>query len=217
VSGVLVHRVAGVLALGGVPLLLMPWAGLDGGPVLAVRLPLEGLAWIGLSALVIPVVMRRAARDPRVLRDNPKMLPARTTPAIVAVGLGSWLGYLIAYELFFRGVLLMGAWQAAPLGVALTLQVAIYAGAHVAQGRRVALASIPFALVLSLITIRSGSVVTAIVIHTLNAWIGDLYFVRADRRAHASHPGGEHDDAGVGLDPVAAVDEPQPRSQAQVA
>lgn len=220
VSGVLVGRLAGALALGLMPVSLLPWIGLPASDVLAVRLPPEGLAWIGVSALTIPFVMRRAAQNPRVLRDNPKMLPTRTTPAVVALGLGSWLGYLIAYELFFRGVLLLGAWQAAPLAVALVIQVVLYAGAHLAQGRQVALASIPFALVLGVITIRTESAVTAIAIHTLNAWIGDFYFMRARRRARTAGSSlavGQHHDAGAGIDPVAAVGDLQPRPQAEVA
>jgi membrane protease YdiL (CAAX protease family) len=73
--------------------------------------------------------------------------------------------FLVAYELFFRAILLQFClvWLAMP--AAIVINVVLYAGAHLFSTRQELIGTVPFGLLLCGITLYSQSILPAILIH----------------------------------------------------
>ena len=92
----------------------------------------------------------------------------------------SWTAYLLAYEFMFRGYLLfisvayLGVWPA------IALNVAIYALVHVPKGYKEAFGAVPFGIVLGIITIQTGTIWVAFVVHVIMALSNEWFSLRAN-------------------------------------
>lgn len=91
--------------------------------------------------------------------------------------------FLICYELFFRGLLLSFclAWTSIPIAIA--INVVLYALAHAFSSRQELLGTVPFGALLCLLTIYSGSIWPAIIIHLLLGMPYDVFTLYAPKRA----------------------------------
>ncbi|HRO70590.1 MAG TPA: CPBP family intramembrane metalloprotease [Chitinophagaceae bacterium] len=75
--------------------------------------------------------------------------------------------FLISYEWFFRGVLLFGCMSITGAASAILINLVLYAFIHGVNGKREVLGSIPFGLLLCLLTIWCHSVWPAVVLHLI--------------------------------------------------
>jgi membrane protease YdiL (CAAX protease family) len=73
--------------------------------------------------------------------------------------------FIIAYELWFRGFLLIDSVAFFGIPTALLLNVGLYALLHIVNGKREVLACIPFGLLLCFLCIWQGAAWPAIAIH----------------------------------------------------
>ena len=79
--------------------------------------------------------------------------------------------FLLAYEVFFRGVLFWYSLQFTNLVNAIIINLFFYALIHITESKKEILGSIPFGLVLCLFTYYSGSIWPAFIIHaSLSIW-----------------------------------------------
>ena len=76
-----------------------------------------------------------------------------------------WIIYLLGYEILFRGIFLFPL--AAILGVwpAIAINTLFYSGSHIPKGIKEAIPAIPFGIILCLITLLTGSILAAFIIH----------------------------------------------------
>ena len=75
--------------------------------------------------------------------------------------------FLVIYEFFFRGVMLQSVAVSAGIEWAIVINLVLYAIAHIYSNRKEFIGSVPFGLLLCLITIKLQSVWPAIVIHLM--------------------------------------------------
>ncbi len=86
--------------------------------------------------------------------------------------------YILAYETFFRGWLFEDSIDRFGLWPAVGLNVLLYAGFHIPNGRNEAIATIPFGLVMCLLVWWSGSVIPAICLHLVLSLVFDYKILR---------------------------------------
>ena len=102
----------------------------------------------------------------RVLRWSKRLL----------VGSGiTWIIYLIAYESLFRGLLLytFEVWFGAMIAV--SVNVCIYVMVHIPKGVKEAVGAIPLGIIMCWITLKTGDIWSAVVIHIVMA-LSNEYF-----------------------------------------
>lgn len=170
VNHITFNRVFGFVAMGVIPgivcLLMLPGYTLAGfGLAWNGATALYSLAWTaGLSALVIPLALF-SARKPKNLVNYPQIRARTWTNKIVLINIVGWALYLFGYEFLFRGVLLFPL--AAHFGVwpAIAVNIALYAATHIPKGLDETIGAVPLGLVLCLLTLTSGTLWIAFLVH----------------------------------------------------
>ena len=87
---------------------------------------------------------------------------------ILLVAMG-WMVYLTGYEFLFRGLMLTSCYNAFGYWPAIVINLALYSALHLPKGLKEATAAIPFGLLICYLTLESGSIFPAILIHSVQA------------------------------------------------
>lgn len=164
------NRLAGFVLMGVVPavccLIFLPGYSLaDFGLSFLPQTALFSAVWIlGLWALVIPTAWF-SARKPKNLVNYPMIRAKVWTCRTIWINIAGWALYLFGYEFLFRGVLLFPL--AASIGVwpAIAVNIAMYSATHIPKGLDETLGAIPLGLVLCLLTLASGTIWIAFLVH----------------------------------------------------
>lgn len=174
---VLFQRYVGFLFLGVLPsvvtFVVLPTSWADYG----VKLPqnIETLYWIvGLAVIIIPLNAWNAKKADNLLM-YPQIRATEWTKQTFIHEYTSWIAYLLAYELLFRGFLLFALYRVSGAWVASMVNVALYAIAHVPKGQKEAIGAIPLGLLLCYLTLRTGDIWIAVVVHIILA-ISNSFF-----------------------------------------
>jgi len=129
---------------------------------------------IGLSLILISVNLL-AGRHPVNLAMYPEIRTPLWSGKLLAASALSWIVYLGSYEFMFRGFLLFPLALAYGKMLAITVNTAMYAFAHLQKGLREALGAIPLGVVLCLISLDTGSIWAACIAHSSlaisNEWV----------------------------------------------
>ncbi|MDB0020813.1 CPBP family intramembrane metalloprotease [bacterium] len=142
----------------------------DLGLTLIYETSLFSLLWIlGLSILIVPLVYF-SAKNPKNLLNYPQIRAKVWTKKMICINALGWFLYLFGYEFLFRGVLLIPLLE--PLGMwpAITINIALYSATHIPKGLDETIGAIPLGFVLSLLTISSGTIWIAFIVHVVMAW-----------------------------------------------
>lgn len=142
----------------------------------------EVVIWsVGLSIVVI--LMNFFATKSR---DNLAMYPqirSKNWPNSLIVKSGlTWVAYLIAYEFLFRGYLLFSWEWEAGAALAIAVNIALYALVHVPKGIKEAFGAIPLGIVLCLLTLKTGSIWIAIIVHVAMALSNEWFSIYYQKR-----------------------------------
>src|SRR5690606_7569153 len=132
------------------------------------------LIWIvGLCALVIPLAAF-SAKKPKNLINYPQIRAKNWDRSIYFKNLLGWALYLFGYEFLFRGILLIPLVE--PLGIwpAIAINIALYSATHIPKGLDETIGAIPLGLVLCLLTLASGTIWIAFIVHVAMAWTNSL-------------------------------------------
>lgn len=124
---------------------------------------------IVVLALIVFPLSRFSARKPENLEYYPLIRAKVWTPGTVWISLGGWAIYLLGYELLYRGVLLMPLAQSIGVWPAIFVNIAFYSATHIHKGMQEAVGAIPLGLVLCLITLETGTIWTAFIVHLVMA------------------------------------------------
>ncbi len=127
--------------------------------------PLLMLLTVVLGAVAI-VVAKRNSSNPAVLKNYPQLKVTDGPQSLMVANVVTWAIYLFGYELFFRGYLLFSALDAMSMSMAVALNVGLYFLAHIFKGWRESLSSIPFGILLCVLTISTGNFWSAFIIHS---------------------------------------------------
>ena len=131
-------------------------------------------AWtLGLSALVIPLAYF-SAKNPKNLVNYPQIRTKEWTKKTLFINLLGWALYLFGYEFLFRGTLLIPLVEPLGLWTAIAINIALYSATHIPKGLDETLGAIPLGLVLCLLTVASGTIWIAFIVHVAMAWTNSL-------------------------------------------
>lgn len=160
------HWLAAALLLGLLPLCGARLGGLRARDVgLGAGRARAGAAWTAIGVPVALLAGRWAAADPHLRAVYPLDRALAPTAASFLPHAALLLAYYVAWELLFRGVLLLGLRQRLGAGPANALQTALSVTAHFARPAVETLSAIPAGLAFGAITLRSRSIWPAVIIH----------------------------------------------------
>ena len=124
---------------------------------------------LGLSVLVIPLAYF-SAKKPKNLVNYPQIRAKVWTQKTVFITALGWALYLFGYEFLFRGTLLFPLVDALGVWPAIAVNIALYSATHIPKGLDETIGAIPLGLVLCLLTLASGTIWIAFLVHVAMAW-----------------------------------------------
>ena len=133
------------------------------------------------SVLLIPAVLLAgsyAAKQNGNLAQYPQVRARAWTPAILVISAISWILFLFAYEFLFRGFLFFASLDVLGTVPAIALNCALYALAHVYKGPGETFGAIPVGVLLCYLTLSTGNIWSAVLIHSLMALSNEWYSLR---------------------------------------
>ncbi len=123
----------------------------------------------GLCALVIPLAYI-SAKKPKNLVNYPQIRAAIWTNKTVFINALGWFIYLFGYEFLFRGTLLFPLVDTLGVWPAIAINIALYSATHIPKGLDETIGAIPLGLVLCILTLQSGTIWIAFLVHVAMAW-----------------------------------------------
>ena len=142
----------------------------DLGLTLIYETSLFSLFWIFvLSAIIVPLTYL-SAQKPKNLANYPQIRAKVWSKKMLFINALGWFLYLFGYEFLFRGVLLIPLIE--PLGMwpAIAINIALYSATHIPKGLDETIGAIPLGFALCLLTISSGTIWVAFIVHVVIAW-----------------------------------------------
>jgi membrane protease YdiL (CAAX protease family) len=142
----------------------------DYGLTILPKTTLFSVIWtLGLSALVIPLAYI-SAKKPKNLVNYPQIRAKVWTNRTVFINALGWFIYLFGYEFLFRGTLLFPLVDTLGVWPAIAINIALYSATHIPKGLDETIGAIPLGLVLCLLTLQSGTIWIAFLVHVAMAW-----------------------------------------------
>lgn len=139
----------------------------------------DSLIWIGIFAPVIILVNYFIAGKGTNLQKYPQIRLKTWSAQSLIINFSTWVIYLFAYEAFFRGLLLFSFYYTFGIKTAIIVNIILYALAHLPKGNREIIGSVPFGLVLCLITLSTESFFAAFLIHGIMAISYEFFSIKA--------------------------------------
>lgn len=128
---------------------------------------------VGLSAVIIPLASF-SARKPKNLINYPQIRSKVWTRRTYILNLLGWALYLFGYEFLFRGILFIPLLEPIGLWPAIAINIALYSATHIPKGLDETIGAIPLGLGLCLLTVASGTIWIAFLVHVAMAWTNSL-------------------------------------------
>ena len=142
----------------------------DYGLTILPETTLFSVIWtLGLSALVVPLAYI-SAKKPKSLVNYPQIRATIWTNKTVFINALGWFIYLFGYEFLFRGTLLFPLVDTLGVWPAIAINIALYSATHIPKGLDETIGAIPLGLVLCLLTLQSGTIWIAFLVHVAMAW-----------------------------------------------
>lgn len=175
------QRYLGMLSIGLIPALVM-WLCLGKG-LTAYGVTLENidtsLYWIlGLGTPIL-IISYFKTQSPGNLASYPMIREKEWGRKLVFQNAISWIGYLVGYELMFRGILLFGLVPLLGVWPAIAVNAALYALAHIPKNVGETLGAIPLGIFFCLLTLHTGTVWIAMFVHFIIALSNSFFSLRA--------------------------------------
>jgi membrane protease YdiL (CAAX protease family) len=179
VYGIILQRVTGFLLFGILPavlILINTEKGLfDYG--LNLKKLSTSLIWIGILTPVILGFSWLASRSKKNLAQYPQIRENEWNISLLFLSSLSWIIYLIGYEFMFRGFLLFNCHNAYGILAAVIINTVIYSLVHFHKGLGETIGAIPLGVILSLLTLKTGSIMIALVVHILMALSNEWFSI----------------------------------------
>ena len=141
------------------------------------------LVSIGINRLA-----RKAGAKESVQKSYPQLRTVEWSNTLMAINSLTWLIYLFGYELFFRGYLLYSARDFMSVPAAIGLNLIFYALGHSLKGWREILGSIPFGLLVCGLTISTGNIWSAFIIHGTMALSAEWFTAKRMQTSRLNKP-----------------------------
>lgn len=133
----------------------------------------------GLAACALVVNIIRAGK-PANYSLYPQIRSGEWTTSLLGYYIFGWALYLLGYEFLFRGILFFSGINILPLWLNILINCVLYALAHLPKGRLEIIASLPFGIILCLLSWHTGSFWAAWGVHLALALSNSLIALRAN-------------------------------------
>lgn len=142
------------------------------------------LVWtLGLTALVVPLAYI-SAKKPKNLVNYPQIRAKEWTTKIIFINALGWALYLFGYEFLFRGTLLFPLVDSIGVWPAIAVNIGLYSATHIPKGLDETIGAIPLGLVLCLLTLASGTIWIAFLVHVAMAWTNSFTALKFHPEIH---------------------------------
>ncbi len=134
------------------------------------------------SYLTLPVIIIASyfwSASPANLALYPQIRIEKWSGQIVALSAVSWIAFLVAYEFFFRGFLLFASFSVLNPWPAIALNCSLYGFAHFNKGPGETFGAVIAGVLLCYLTLRTGNIWSAVVIHSVIALSTEWFSLRA--------------------------------------
>lgn len=176
---VISEKILGFFFLGVVPALaLFSLLGIPFGKLgLEIQESPISILWTVLICIVVFLMNFVVPKSEAHLEIYPQIRVNNWGWSLLILDTLGWVVYLLAYELLFRGILLFvlaplwGVWPA------ILISTALYALAHVPIQMKEAFGAFPFGILLSMMTLYTGSIWMAFFIHLSLAVSNNLFCI----------------------------------------
>lgn len=178
----IIQRFLGLMFLGIIPLVTLFAIGMNDIESLGISFnsyPVTLLSILIVSSLIIAGNYFIGKKKSNYL-IYPQMRIKKWNTKFMLVNAITWLIYLGAYEMAFRGILIFPFIDLLGIELTVALNISIYALVHVPKGKKETLGAIPLGFVLCIITISTKSIFPAFVIHAIMAISNDIYAMKAN-------------------------------------
>ncbi len=125
-------------------------------------------------AAILPVNYLNA-RHPSNLAMYPQIRVKKWPVSLLILSGLSWIVYLFAYELLFRGILFFSSMDLLGFWPSVILNAGIYSLVHIPKGAKEALAAIPMGILLCWLVFITGSFWVAFFVHILLALTNEWF------------------------------------------
>ncbi len=179
-AGILLQRFVGALFLGfgGIAI----WVGLFGAWPSWASLGRASttVAWtIGMTVVALPFVAL-SGRKPAMHKLYPEIRTKEWTGRLALQSLGAWAFYLLGYEVFFRGLITLGAVALFGLWPGLSVATALYVLAHLRKDANETFACIPMGFVFGMAAVQTGSIIAPWLAHIAFASVSEIVTARTN-------------------------------------
>ncbi len=182
-SRYLIRKVSGFILFGVIP----AWVGilfLDLHPVTLFLFKPNGKYFaeiVVITAIILIFINSLNAGNESIQKSYPELRLRKWSTGSLLIEAFGWIIYLLGYEYLFRGILLFTSVDAFGIPTAITINLAIYSGLYLQKRLKEAVAAIPFGALLCYITLESGSVLPAIIIHCIQAISAEMACIYRNR------------------------------------
>ena len=170
-------RITGFIFMGAIPLLIITWSGNIPLSETGIGFSWDPIAWQWLLVLtpLIIVINLFSSRKQSNLKQYPQIRETHWTIKTFVVEYAGWAIYLLGYEYLFRGIFLFGAATLIGNAPAIALNASVYSLAHIPKGWEETLGALILGFFISYITLLTGTIWCALVLHILIAWSNSIF------------------------------------------
>jgi len=174
VNHITFNRIVGFFAMGILPalfcLIFLPEYSLaDYGLTFKAETWVFTIKWILVLAVLVGPLAYFSAKKPMNLINYPMIRAKVWTKKIIFLNIFGWVLYLFGYEFLFRGILLFPLAEHLGVWPAISVNVALYSATHIPKGLEETIGAMPLGLVLCLLTLASGTIWIAFLVHVIMA------------------------------------------------
>jgi len=137
------------------------------------------LIWTAVMGLIVIIANYYLAGNKENLKNYPQIRLNNWTLDKILINSLTWILYLLGYEFMFRGLLLFSFYYAYGIVVAIAVNCVLYALIHIPKGKKETFGAIPLGIILSFITLDTGSIFVAFIFHVIMALSNDYYAIKA--------------------------------------
>ena len=130
---------------------------------------IEIIIWTLLLGGLAIVLTRYNAKKSKSLEVYPQIRAKKWDRKMVRGNLMGWAVYMMGYEIMFRGVLLFPLVESIGVWPAIAINIVISSATHIQKGLTETLSTILLTLVFCLLSIHTGSIWIALMVHIIIA------------------------------------------------
>lgn len=134
--------------------------------------------WILILGSIVITANYFLAGKQANLKNYPQIRLKKWTPRTIMINDLTWILYLLGYEFMFRGLLLYSFYYAYGILPAIAINCLLYSLVHIPKGQKETFGAIPLGIILSIITLNTGSFLTAFVFHVIMALSNDHFAIK---------------------------------------